>query len=98
MKFLIIYKRPSSMLRESSGDRLNELLEVVEQARSKGIVDGIYGLVEGGLVAIVTAEDHAALSRGLRKFGILDAEVYPLHDVTDLIRRHLEERASAIPN
>jgi hypothetical protein len=94
MQYLVIYKKPRSILGGLSTERLQELMEIVQKADGKGAVNGVYGLLGGGMVAIVTADDDAALTRGLRKFGIHDAEVHAICDATDLIRKHLESRST----
>ena len=98
MKYLIIRKNQTSILTDLNADRLEDLMEIVEEAKRMGTVDGIYGIVGGGLVAIVSADDHAALVRGLRKFGIYDAEIHPIRDATDLIREHLESKRHVSPS
>jgi hypothetical protein len=97
LKYLILSKKPASRLPDLSTDRLAELVGIVEKAKTEGKVDGIYGRVGGGLVAIVNADDQAVIARLLRKYGIHDAEVHPLRDATDLIRGHLASITSESP-
>jgi hypothetical protein len=96
MQYLVIYKKPGSVLGGLSSDRLTELMGMVEKVKEQGSMNGVYGMVGGGMVAIVTAPDQAALARGLRKCGIHGAEIHPLCDAVDLIRNHLESRSPVV--
>jgi hypothetical protein len=76
---------------------VESLVAALEKGKRKGTIDGLYGLVSGGLAAIVTADDLQTVREQLTSFGITDAEIHPVRDAVELLRTFVFSSSSDDP-